>query len=212
MFDFDIQRMLLTIPGILIGLSFHEFAHAFASDRLGDPTPRSQGRLTLSPRAHIDILGFLFILFARFGWAKPVQVNPRYYKNPGRDEIIVSLAGPAMNFVVAVFFTILMKISLVFDLYSLMGETAFSILLTLFGYTIWINIMLLVFNLIPIPPLDGYHVIANFVPYRYRDALFKIEQYSMFILIIFVLSPLSRIVIGKPVEFIYNFLYSLFRI
>jgi Zn-dependent protease len=210
--DFNIQRILLTIPGILIGLSFHEFAHAFMSDRLGDPTPRSQGRLTLSPRAHIDLIGFIFILFFKFGWAKPVQVNPRYYKNPRRDDVLVSLAGPVMNLLIAIIFTLLFKGSIIFGLNNVLGNSAFTILVSLIDYTVLINVMLLVFNLVPIPPLDGYSVLSNFVPYRNREILYKLEQYSTIILIIFIITPLSKYVIGIPVQYVYTLLYSIFGI
>jgi Zn-dependent protease len=104
-----IKETLLLIPGILLGFSFHEYAHAQMAVWLGDDTPKQQGRLSVSPLAHIDILGFILILLAGFGWAKPVQINESNFKNRKRDDILVSLSGPAMNLLIAIFFLILMK-------------------------------------------------------------------------------------------------------
>ena len=103
---YDILTKVLMLPGIVIGLSFHEFAHAWMSDKLGDPTPRRQGRLTLNPIAHIDWIGFLMLLIAGFGWGQPVQIDPSYYKNRRRDEFLVGIAGVTMNLILAVIFSI----------------------------------------------------------------------------------------------------------
>ena len=104
---------LLMIPGIVIGLSFHEFAHAFASDKLGDPLPKLQGRVTINPMAHIDWTGFLALIFVGFGWGKPVEINSRNYKRPRRDEFIVAFAGVLMNLVLAIVFTLILKVYLI---------------------------------------------------------------------------------------------------
>ena len=104
-----ILSLLLALPGIVIAISFHEFAHAWMADKLGDYTPRSQNRLTLAPDRHIDLIGFILLIFAGFGWGKPVQINPRNFKNPSRDEMLVSLAGPVMNFILAILIINLQK-------------------------------------------------------------------------------------------------------
>jgi Zn-dependent protease len=113
MFNRSITEILLSIPGVLIALVFHEFAHALIADKLGDKTPRYQGRITLSPRAHLDPVGLILILLAGFGWAKPVQIDPRNLKHPRRDDALISLAGPLANLIMAIFFAIIIKVLIV---------------------------------------------------------------------------------------------------
>lgn len=209
MFGFDFIGMLLTIPGIVIGLTFHEFAHAYASDRLGDPTPRNQGRLTLSPMAHIDPIGFLFLMVFNFGWAKPVQVNTRYFKNPRRDDILVSAAGPFMNLLLALFFGLMLKLSLGG---SLPGGSIYQNLQTILLKTVFINVILFILNLIPVPPLDGFHILAGFMPYRYSNIIYNIEKYGTFILILIIITPAANYIIGKPAANITSFILRIFGI
>jgi Zn-dependent protease len=190
-----ILDILYTVPGIIIGFAFHEFAHAYVSDRLGDPTPRNLGRLTISPLSHIDPIGFILILIAGFGWARPVPVNSRYYKNPRRDEILVSLAGPGMNLLLAIVFSVLLKVLTVYGLYSMNNS---DIIYNLFMSTIWINIVLFVFNLIPLPPLDGYHILINIIPTTNYKLFYYLEQYSTIILILLIISRAASVIIGIP--------------
>lgn len=145
----DSVDIILWIPGILVGLTFHEYAHARVAYELGDPTPAHFNRLTLNPLAHLDILGTLALFVFHIGWAKPVPINPYYFSNPRRDVALVSVAGPGMNFLIALFVSAVAKI-VSFDAYS----PAWKILL----YTAQINVVLMVFNLLPIPPLDGSKV------------------------------------------------------
>ncbi|MFA6308180.1 MAG: site-2 protease family protein [Clostridia bacterium] len=189
-FDFLIDTLLL-LPGILIGITFHEFAHAFVSDRLGDPTPRATGRLSLSPTAHIDPVGFLMLLLFRFGWAKPVQIDTRYYKKPIRDENLVSLAGVVTNLLLAILFTGFYKIFITFVIPSIstLDTNILIVFLKLFNYTIYINLVLCIFNLIPIPPLDGSHILMNILPIRNTRAGYILERYGMYILIGLIVLP-----------------------
>ena len=151
-----LYAMLLTLPGIIIGLTFHEYAHAYVSYRLGDPTPKNQGRVTISPFAHIDPLGFIMLLLFRFGYGKPVMINPNNYKDRRKGEILVSLAGVTMNFIVAVVCALIYYLLIKFQVLAF-G----SVIRIMLQYTIIININLMVFNLLPIPPLDGYKVVRN---------------------------------------------------
>jgi len=187
MFNIDIIQKIMIIPGILLGFVLHEFAHALMADKLGDSTPRSQGRITLDPRAHIDWIGFFMIVFIGFGWAKPVQTNPRNYKNPRRDDILVSIAGPFMNLLVAIVFLLLIKFVYVFGIFSSNAGLQDNIY-SLLQYTAQINILLFVLNLLPFPLFDGYHVITNlFNTWKYR--FFTIlEQYGMIIFILLAVS------------------------
>ncbi len=204
----DIVYTLMILPGILLGFVLHEFAHAITADKLGDPTPRNQGRITLDPRAHIDIIGFIMILLVGFGWAKPVMTNPRHYKKPRRDDILVSLAGPFMNLLVAAGFLLILKLVAVTGFLSnnsvVLGNVA-----DLLSYSAQINVVLFVLNLLPIPFFDGYHVIANiFNTWKYR--FFTIlEQYSTIIFILLVFSRVFDKIIGIPASYIFISLYKL---
>lgn len=204
----EIIYRLMLIPGILLGFVLHEFSHALMADRLGDPTPRSQGRITLDPKAHIDIIGFILILIAGIGWAKPVMTNPRNYRKPRRDDILVSLAGPCSNIVLAAIFLIVIKVLSFTGIFSSNTELGTNVYLTLF-YSAQINVVLFVLNLLPLPMLDGYHVITNiFDAWKYR--IFNIlEQYGMFIFILLAVSKVLNIILDPPVTAIFNFLNNL---
>ncbi len=202
MFSFDPIEMLMTLPGLLLGFVFHEFAHAKTSDLLGDPTPRSQGRITLDPRAHIDIIGFIVMLIAGFGWAKPVITNPSYYKKPRRDDILVSVAGPFTNFLIAVVFMFIFKIFILTGAFQSNQDLWSNIRMVLL-YTANINIVLFVLNMIPFPMFDGYHVISNiFNTWRYR--FFNLlEQYGMFIFILLAVSGILARILSPIVNFVF---------
>ncbi|WP_024834320.1 site-2 protease family protein [Ruminiclostridium josui] len=198
---------LMIIPGILLGFVLHEFAHALTADKLGDPTPRAQGRITLDPRAHIDIIGFIMILLVGFGWAKPVMTNPRHYKKPRRDDILVSLAGPFMNLLVAIGFLIILKLVTVTGLLS-NNLAVYQNMSYLLSYSAQINVVLFVLNLLPIPFFDGYHVISNiFNTWRYRFFTL-LEQYSMIIFILLVFSKVFDKIVGIPASYIFVSLYK----
>lgn len=190
-------KELLFLPAIIIGLSFHEFAHALAADRCGDDTPRLQGRLTISPAAHIDPLGFISLLFIHFGWGRPVEINPRNFGKPKRDEIIVGLAGVSMNLFLAILF------GGVFKLFIVLAPDFF---LTSFGYQVgymlmqivWINVMLMLFNLLPIPPLDGFNVAAQVFNFRYKPVYYSMQQHSMLILMILIIFNVPSRILTTP--------------
>lgn len=160
--------LILTIPGVLIAITFHEFAHAYAADKLGDDTPRMQGRLSLNPLDHLDPIGSILLLFAGFGWGKPVQVNPRNYNrnmSMEKADAIVSFAGPLMNFALAIVFTLIYCAMYKFSATFVLTQTG-SIIASIIQYTIFINVGLGVFNLLPLPPLDGSKILMPFLPYN----------------------------------------------
>ena len=206
--------ILYSIPGIITGLAFHEFAHAFVSDKLGDPTPRSQGRLTIAPQAHIDPIGFLFILIAGFGWGRPVMIDKRYYKKPVRDDILVSIAGPIMNILLAFVFCIALKLVLSIGFIHGMDPKYIQILGEIFLFSAKINVVLAIFNILPIPPLDGSHILLNIIaPGNYKLAQ-TLQQYGMIILLLLVLSSnfgfgILDIIIGKPAGAVLNGITSI---
>lgn len=200
--DYILTKILM-LPGIIIGLSFHEFAHAWMSDRLGDPTPRRQGRVTINPLAHIDWVGFLALLLVGFGWGKPVQIDPGYYKHRRRDEFLVGIAGVTMNLLLAIAFSIPARLMVRTFSGAGVNDLVYNIYLIIF-YTISINVVLMVFNLIPCPPLDGWGIITQiFRLDRYRW-WYKVYQYGTWILLAlillnitdFILTPLVSMIVG----------------
>lgn len=190
---FDLQGMLLTLPALLVGLTFHEFAHGYVAYRLGDPTAKNMGRLTLNPIRHLDPMGALFLLVFHFGWAKPVPVNPMNFNGDRQKGMLwVSLAGPATNLLIAIATAAIWKLT---------EPRGFIAVGTLF-YLFSINIILAVFNIIPVPPLDGSKILAGILPRKYMHIIFNLEKYGFIILILLmftgvtgmILTPLARIV------------------
>src|SRR5471030_2152720 len=180
-----ILSMILMFPGILIAFTFHEYAHALVADKLCDKTPRFQGRLTLNPIAHIDPIGFIAVLIFNFGWAKPVQTNPSAYKNYHKDDLKVSLAGPIANFLVAILGAVIYGLYIKFGYLHLPSSLA-DVLQSMIYMTIFINVNIGLFNLIPIPGLDGFSLLRDLSPntfYKYEE---KFYQYQMMIMIGFI--------------------------
>ena len=173
--------ILSSLAVIFLTLPVHEFAHGFAATKLGDPTPRYQGRMTLNPFAHIDWIGAACILLFGFGWAKPVQVNSNNFRNPKRDMAVTALAGPLSNLIVAFAALLINNILSLIALKTLFS--AFYYIGFFFYYIALINVSLAVFNLIPIPPLDGSRLLSALLPYRYYYALMRYERYIFFGLI-----------------------------
>jgi Zn-dependent protease len=187
MFDPDLKRIALVLPAVLVGFTVHEFSHALVAVRLGDSTPRDQGRLTLNPISHIELIGLLMILLVGFGWAKPVQINPRNFKNPKNDEILVSLAGPFSNLLFGIAFAVALKF-----LFTLAPQIFYTvgfgpILFQILSYFVWINLLLAVFNLFPIPPLDGSHILLSLIPDKFSRFKLVYTRYGRFILIALIL-------------------------
>ena len=200
----DPLSVVYTLPGIFIGLTVHEWAHAFAADRLGDPTAKNMGRMTLNPLAHIDPFGFLCLLLVGFGWAKPVPVNSRNFKNFRRDDIIVSIAGICTNLIVALLATIVFYIGLYVG--NLMGNAAFQrIMLAI----ITINLSLAVFNLLPVYPLDGSHVFESLLMRRIPRAMLFLRQYGYYILIALLITGVISGVLGTVVSWLFSLFSSI---
>lgn len=181
----ELLSLLLTLPAVLIAITFHEFAHAFAADKLGDDTARRQGRLSLNPLSHIDPIGMIMLIFAGFGWGKPVEIDPRNFNRNIKmpvAEAIVAAAGPIMNFILAIIFGVIyvsvMKFAPMF-IFTQVG----GIVIILLRVCISINIGLGIFNLIPLPPLDGSKILAAFLPYNAKNWL---EKYYNVFYIVFV--------------------------
>ncbi|MDD3807457.1 MAG: site-2 protease family protein [Candidatus Marinimicrobia bacterium] len=172
-----IDILALAIP-ILIAITFHEVSHGYVAWKHGDPTAKMMGRLTLNPLVHLDPIGTLMLFLVRFGWAKPVPVDPRYFKNPKKDMLWVALAGPACNMVLAFFFGLIIRgVGLQYSA-SFTGTFLKMVLL----YGLYINLALAIFNLLPIPPLDGGRILRGLLPWRYEYIVDRLERYGPFVL------------------------------
>lgn len=194
MLGLDPTTLLRVAMALVVAATVHEFAHAYVADRLGDPTPRSQGRLTLNPLAHLDPLGTLLILVAGFGWAKPVQINPANFQDWRRDTIIVAAAGPMANITLLFLLGVPFKLGISPEFSHPIG----ALLLT----TIRINAMLAVFNLLPIPPLDGSKVLMGLLPPAQAVSYARLQPYGVLILLLLVMTNFLSIFLLTPMRWL----------
>lgn len=202
----DIQSfiisLLLSLPIVLLALSVHETAHGYVAYKLGDPTAKNLGRLTLNPIKHIDPFGFICMLLCGYGWARPVPVNTRFFKNPKRDMALTGLAGPVSNLILALIFALLVKLELVvFDLFPPTTSLIMNVYVILYTFLVLgidLNITLAVFNLIPFPPFDGSRIFLVFLP---TNLYFKIMKYEQYIYIALMLALIFGL-LDMPIDFV----------
>lgn len=205
-----IYTRLLILPGIVIGVAFHEFAHAKVAHMLGDDTPKLQGRVSLNPLVHIDILGFFAIFFIGFGWGKAVEVNPYNFKNRRRDGFLVSIAGVVANFILALIFGAILAVVVrngegILETSSLSG-TVIEIL----QYVIWMNLILMIFNLIPVPPLDGFGIATEIFNLEQYDWYYKVYNNGFIILMALLIFGVINKILTPAVTGIYSWILNLF--
>lgn len=191
----DPTGLVYRLIALLIAATIHEFAHAWMANHLGDPTPRYQGRLSLNPIVHLDLVGSLLLLLVGFGWAKPVQVNPRNFEDPRKGMLLVAAAGPLANITMMFLIGLLPQ----FGLISFSGAAG-----DLLEVVLRINAVLAVFNLIPIPPLDGSRILAGLLPPAQAMAYERVQQYGplLLLLVLFVMPGLLGQVIGPPIDWL----------
>ncbi len=201
-----IAQYIANAIALLVAIDVHEFCHAWMADQLGDPTPRYQGRLTLNPLAHLDPLGTLMLILARFGWGKPVPVNPYNLRNgPKSGMAMVSFAGSLANLITAALLALPVRLGLVMP--TLRGEIIPSLEMVI-TTTILVNVILAVFNLIPIPPLDGFKVAMGLLPHRWSHALAQLEPYGPLLLILLILpgfggANILSVIMGPVIRFLW---------
>jgi len=184
----DPAVQVILIPVIVFALSFHEFSHGWMAHRYGDPTAKLAGRLTLNPMAHLDVFGSIALYLMGFGWAKPVPVNPQYLANPKRDMMWIALAGPVSNLIIALISGILLSVLLRLGLINSQSPLIMVLIMSL-----QINLVLAIFNFIPIPPLDGSRILEGLVPNKYHNELAKFEYYGPRVLMgLILLSMFTR--------------------
>ena len=203
--------LILSIPGVLIAITFHEFAHAWMADRLGDDTPRREGRLSLNPIKHMDPVGILMLLFVGIGWGRPVSINPVNFNRTisiRKANALVAFAGPAMNFILAIVFSIIYAVYLVFG-GTFIYTDAGNIIEIIIASIISMNIGLGVFNLIPLPPLDGSKILVAFLPTKARNWVEEHEHILYFVFIIIWVTPISTYIISPFIQMISHWLINL---
>ena len=210
----ELLALLLTLPGVIVAITFHEFAHAFVADKLGDDTPRRQGRLNLNPLSHIDPVGFFMLIFAHFGWGKPVEINPTNFnrkRSMSAQEAIVALAGPVMNLIIAIVLTIILFAINAFASTFAFTTVGMLICLTL-QMAISVNIGLGVFNLIPLPPLDGSKVILPFLPQKAKNWFINNEQIFYIIFVVLWITNLAGYIITPAITGVSNGILGLAKL
>lgn len=204
-----LTRIIILAPPILLALTFHEYAHGYVAYRFGDPTAKASGRLTLNPIKHLDPLGTLAFFLINIGWAKPVPVNGVYFKNQKKDMLWVALAGPLTNLVLAIASAIAAK--MMFQLvqilpYSLLTEAIAVPLFEMVQASIWINLVLCIFNFLPIPPLDGSRILMGVLPDNLARSYSSVERYGFIIILVLAFSGILSAMIFPVIQFAGNLL------
>jgi Zn-dependent protease len=211
--NLDFAYIIKLLPGILLGLTVHEYMHARVAYQLGDSTARDQGRVTLNPLKHIDLFGFVFLIFAGFGWAKPVQINRQMLRNPRRDEMLIAVAGPLSNLVIGILCSVFIKVLITY--YANPESHFYANLLNIVLYAVFINYGLFIFNMLPIPPLDGSHIFLNAIKIKEETerVIFKYGTILLFaIIIIENQTKLDILPLGRIIKFMVNNTFGLLGI
>ncbi len=199
---------IVFIIALFIAITVHEFAHAWTADRLGDPTPRLQGRISLNPFVHLDLMGMLFLFFVGFGWGKPVMFDPFNLKNPRKDAALISFAGPCSNIILALILALTIKLFIFFKLFY-----AATISFPILSIIIQLNVFLAVFNLLPIHPLDGFKIVEGMLSHEKAQEWRQLERYGILFLLLMIL-PFGRntmidVVVRPAADFLLQLIMSI---
>lgn len=203
-----LMQKLLIIPGVIIGISFHEFAHGWVAYKLGDPTPKLQNRVTINPAAHVDPIGFVALLLAGFGWGVPVEINPNNFKHRRRDELLVSVAGVVMNLIMAIVIALVMKVLLIVTGEAFFTEGVGGIIWEMLTNIIVVNLVLMIFNLIPVPPLDGFSIVSEIFNIKHTPLYYKIYNNGFFILMALILFGITDRILTPGINFFYTLIFN----
>lgn len=205
-----ILNKLLVLPGIIIGLTFHEYAHAKVASLCGDNTAKNQGRVSLNPLKHMDPVGFLCLLIVGFGWGKPVPINPYNISNHHRKfkEVMISAAGIIMNFLLAVIFAVILTAIAQYAPNTFSSNAGTYLYYGIF-YVSYINVVLMIFNLIPIPPLDGFNIVAEITSFNETELYYKLLRYGSFILIILLVTNVIDYILTPGIDGIFTLINSI---
>ena len=202
--------LIYRIPALLFTITVHEYAHGAMSSSLGDPTPEADGRLTMNPLAHLDLIGSLMLLLVGFGWAKPVPINPRNFRNIVKDTMLVSFAGPATNFLLSIGFAVLLRLLIeFFPLGEWQGNTVWDFFFLMFQTGVVVNIGLGWLNLMPIPPLDGSKILWGVLPPKLGFQYMQLERYGFLVLILLLMTGALGYVLYPLIQFSVNTVFSL---
>jgi Zn-dependent protease len=207
-------HILLILPGIIIGITVHEWAHAWTAYRLGDSTPKLQGRVSLNPARHIDPVGLIALIFIGFGWGKPVMVNPYAFRHPRRDNLLTDVAGITLNFIVALAVMGVMRAYVGYVAGGANGvdAAAFQTIVTILQYVVWMNLVLMIFNLLPVPPLDGFGIVTEVFNLRGKPAYDMVYNAGFPILIVLILLNVPSRVIAPVITALFNFMYDVYGV
>jgi len=187
--------VMLALPGMLAGLTFHEYAHAWVANKIGDPTAKMMGRLTLNPLRHLNLIGTLAIVLLGFGWAKPVPINPDNFRDRRKGTLLVSIAGPGANLVLALLLAALFRLV---GLISPQTSSVIAYIQGILGLAVFYNLILAFFNMIPIPPLDGSQILFSLIPLRNVKVVFWLQRYGFIILLLLIFTGVLGIIIFRP--------------
>lgn len=202
---FNLRDLLVSLVGIAMAISVHEFGHAYSAHLLGDDTAKYNGRMTLNPAKHLDPIGLITLIIFHFGWAKPVPVNPNNFKNYKLGNVIVSLSGALGNLLCAIVCGLIAKYTIMYGSNFMFAEAIY----TIFSSAMWFNIWFGAFNLLPIPPLDGWGVISALLPYKYNEFIYKYENIGYGILLIALFTGAYSIVV-TPISRVFQMIVSIF--
>jgi len=208
----SVQEIIMSIPGILIAMVISGFAQAYIADKLGDRTPRYQGKLSLNPKEHIDPFGFLIFVLVGFGWSKSVEINPRNFKNTRIDTALVSAAGFAANILMAVLFAIIIKILMISNVFDLLGDNVGTNLYIILHYCIKFNLIFFVLGILPIPPFPGSRILESLTNIERYEIYANLKRYSFFIFMLLYVTNILSIIITLPYSYLYLIILKIFNL